>query len=51
MPYKRRGAQSSEASTRKYRKSDEEHNDEGSLRNIEGNNNYYIVILINVNTR
>ncbi|CAG8629997.1 12470_t:CDS:2 [Funneliformis caledonium] len=35
MTYKRRGAQSSETSNRKYHNSDEEHSDESSLKNTE----------------
>ena len=54
MPYKRRttGVQDSGASNRKYRKSDKEHDSNtSSSRNTEGNNNYYVTILINVNAR
>ncbi len=48
MPYKCWEVQSLKALNQKYHKSDEEHNDKSLSRNTKGNNNYYIIILINV---
>ena len=51
MTYKRQitGVQDSGASNRKYRKSNNENSNTSSSRNTEGNNNYYVSILINFN--